>query len=82
MNAGDHDRLYLKGAALASAVMALSPAGSRVRLSVDAVDQGLEDAARTLGCRKNPGFFSHINLPLMVPGNHYGHHSGFCEKPW
>ncbi|HPA15097.1 MAG TPA: molybdate ABC transporter permease subunit [Desulfobacterales bacterium] len=56
-----------KGAALASAVMAFPLLVRAVRLSVDAVDQGLEDAARTLGAGRPRVFFT-INLPLMVPG--------------
>jgi molybdate transport system permease protein len=38
-----------------------------VRLSADAVDPGLEDAARTLGAGRMRVFFT-ITLPLMVPG--------------
>ncbi len=56
-----------KGAALASAVMAFPLLVRAVRLSIDAVDQGLEGAARTLGAGRLRVFFT-INLPLMVPG--------------
>ncbi len=56
-----------KGAALASAVMAFPLLVRAVRLSIDAVDQGLEDAARTLGAGRLRVFFT-ITLPLMIPG--------------
>jgi molybdate transport system permease protein len=56
-----------KGAALASAVMAFPLLVRAVRLSIDAVDQGLEDAAYTLGAGRLRVFFT-ITLPLMVPG--------------
>ena len=38
-----------------------------IRLSLDAVDRGLEDAARTLGAGKWRVFFT-ITLPLISPG--------------
>jgi molybdate transport system permease protein len=56
-----------KGAAVAAAVMAFPLLVRAVRLSADAVDPGLEDAARTLGAGKMRVFFT-ITLPLMVPG--------------
>jgi molybdate transport system permease protein len=56
-----------KGAAVAAAVMAFPLLVRAVRLSADAVDPGLEDAARTLGARRMRVFFT-ITLPLMVPG--------------
>lgn len=56
-----------KGAALASAVMAFPLLVRAVRLSIDAVDQGLEDAARTLGAGRLRVFFT-VTLPLVVPG--------------
>lgn len=56
-----------KGAALASAVMAFPLMVRAVRLSVDAVDQGLENAARTLGAGPLRGFLT-VSLPLMAPG--------------
>jgi molybdate transport system permease protein len=56
-----------KGAAVAAAVMAFPLLVRAVRLSADAVDPGLEDAARTLGAGRLRIFFT-ITLPLMVPG--------------
>jgi molybdate transport system permease protein len=56
-----------KGAAVASAVMAFPLLVRAVRLSIDAVDQRLENAARTLGAGELRVFFT-ITLPLMVPG--------------
>jgi molybdate transport system permease protein len=56
-----------KGAALAAAVMAFPLMVRAVRLSLEAVDQGLEAAARTLGAGPWRVFFT-VTLPLMAPG--------------
>jgi molybdate transport system permease protein len=56
-----------KGAAIAAAVMAFPLLVRAVRLSIEAVDKGLEDAARTLGAGRLRVFFT-VSLPLMVPG--------------
>ncbi len=56
-----------KGAAVAAAVMAFPLMVRAVRLSIGAVDQGLESAARTLGAGKMRVFFT-ITLPLVAPG--------------
>ncbi len=56
-----------KGAALAAAVMAFPLLVRAVRLSMEAVDQGLEAAARTLGAGPVRVFFT-VTLPLMIPG--------------
>lgn len=56
-----------KGAAVAAAVMAFPLFVRAVRLSIDAIDRGLEDAARTLGAGAVRIFFT-VTLPLMVPG--------------
>lgn len=56
-----------KGAALASAIMAFPLLVRAVRLSLEAVDKGLENAARTLGARPVKVFFT-ITLPLTSPG--------------
>ena len=55
------------GAALATAVMTFPLMVRAVRLSLDNVDRGLEDAARTLGAAPLDRFVS-ITLPLMLPG--------------
>ena len=56
-----------KGAALASAVVAFPLLVRAIRLSMEAVDQGLEAAARTLGAGPMRVFFT-ITIPLVVPG--------------
>lgn len=56
-----------KGAAVAAAVMAFPLLVRAVRLSIEAVDRGLEDAARTLGAGRMRVFFT-ITLPLIIPG--------------
>ena len=56
-----------KGAAVAAGVMAFPLLVRSVRLSLDAVDRGLEDAAATLGAGKWRVFFT-ITLPLIAPG--------------
>ncbi|HTX24322.1 MAG TPA: molybdate ABC transporter permease subunit [Steroidobacteraceae bacterium] len=55
------------GAALATAVMSLPIMVRAMRISLESVDRGLEDAARTLGAGPLDRFFS-ITLPLMLPG--------------
>lgn len=55
------------GAALATAVMSFPLVVRAIRLSLEGVDHGLEDAARTLGAGPWDRFFS-ITLPLMLPG--------------
>jgi molybdate transport system permease protein len=56
-----------KGAAVASAVVAFPLLVRAIRLSIESVDQGLEDAARTLGAGPVRVFFT-ITIPLVVPG--------------
>ena len=55
------------GAALATAVMSFPLMVRAIRLSLENVDRGLEDAARTLGAAPVDRFLS-ITLPLMLPG--------------
>jgi molybdate transport system permease protein len=55
------------GAALASAVMAFPLMVRSIRLSIEAVDRKLEDAATTLGASP-PWVFVTITLPLIIPG--------------
>ncbi|HTT03434.1 MAG TPA: molybdate ABC transporter permease subunit [Steroidobacteraceae bacterium] len=55
------------GAALATAVMSFPIMVRAMRVSLEGVDRGLEDAARTLGAGPLDRFWS-ITLPLMMPG--------------
>jgi len=55
------------GAALATAVMTFPLMVRAIRLSLEGVDPGLEEAARTLGAGPWDRFFT-ISLPLMMPG--------------
>jgi len=55
------------GAALAAAVLTFPFQMRAIRLSLESVDPGLADAARTLGARPLDRFFS-ITLPLALPG--------------
>lgn len=56
-----------KGAALASAIVALPLMVRAIRLALESVDQKLEQAARTLGASRSK-VFTTITLPLMLPG--------------
>ena len=55
------------GAALATAVMSFPLMVRAIRISLEHVDRGLEDAARTLGAGPIDRFLT-ITLPLMLPG--------------
>lgn len=55
------------GAALATAVMSFPLVVRSIRLSLEALDGGLEDAARTLGAGPLDRFLT-ITLPLITPG--------------
>jgi molybdate transport system permease protein len=55
------------GASLATAVMSFPLMVRAIRLALEAVDRGLEDAARTLGAGVFDRFAS-ITFPLMLPG--------------
>jgi molybdate transport system permease protein len=55
------------GAILATAVMSFPLMVRSIRIAMDNVDRGLEDAARTLGARRLDRFVT-ITLPLMAPG--------------
>jgi molybdate transport system permease protein len=67
------------GAALAAAVMALPLMVRAMRLSIEAVDRRLVDAARTLGARPWRAFVT-ITLPLSVPGIAAGAMLGFARS--
>ncbi len=66
------------GAALAAAVMGFPLTVRAIRLSIEAVDRRLEDAARTLGA---PGWyvFATVTLPLSLPGILAGLILGFAK---
>jgi molybdate transport system permease protein len=55
------------GAALATAVMSFPLMVRAIRISLENVDRGLEDAARTLGAGALDRFAT-VTLPLMLPG--------------
>ena len=66
------------GAALASAVMALPLVVRPLRLSLEAVDQRLEQAAATLGAPPW-AVFARVTLPLAMPGLIAGALLGFAR---
>ncbi|AMN45963.1 molybdate ABC transporter permease [Steroidobacter denitrificans] len=55
------------GAALATAVMSFPLLVRAIRISLEGIDPGLEQAARTLGAGAWDRFFT-VTLPLMLPG--------------
>ncbi|MFC4168069.1 molybdate ABC transporter permease subunit [Teichococcus aestuarii] len=55
------------GAALATAVMTFPLIVRAIRLSLDGLDRGLEEAAATLGAGRLDRFLT-VTLPLMAPG--------------
>ena len=67
------------GAALAAAVMALPLMVRAMRLSIEAVDRRLVDAARTLGAKRWRAFLT-ITLPLSGPGIAAGAMLGFARS--
>jgi molybdate transport system permease protein len=67
------------GAALASAVMGFPLMVRAIRLSVEAVDRRLEDAAGTLGASR-PWIFLTVTLPLILPGIIAGAILGFARS--
>jgi molybdate transport system permease protein len=64
---GLHLPFTTAGAALATAVMSFPLVVRAMRLALEGVDPGLEDAARTLGAGPIDRFAT-ITLPLMTPG--------------
>ncbi len=67
------------GAALACAVMVLPLMVRTIRLSLEQIDRGLEDAARSLGAGRIDRFCS-ITLPLLFPGILAGGILGFSAS--
>lgn len=67
------------GAALAAAVMALPLMVRAMRLSIEAVDWRLEQAAETLGASRTR-VFATITLPLALPGLLAGAVLGFARS--
>jgi molybdate transport system permease protein len=68
-----------KGAALASGVMAFPLMVRAMRLSIEAVDQRLEAAARSLGASPWRVFLT-ITMPLTIPGILAGAILGFARS--
>jgi len=68
-----------RGAAVAAAVMAFPLVVRAIRLSLEAVDRRLEDAARTLGAGPAAVFLT-ITLPLTAPGLLAGAILGFARS--
>jgi molybdate transport system permease protein len=66
------------GAAIAAAVMGLPLMVRAMRLSIEAVDRRLEEAARTLGASRTRVFRT-ITLPLAMPGVLAGAVLGFAR---
>jgi len=66
------------GAAIAAAVMALPLMVRAIRLSIEAVDRRLEQAARTLGASPARAFRT-VTLPLSLPGVIAGVVLGFAR---
>ncbi len=66
------------GAALAAGVMAFPLLVRPLRLSIEAVDRGLEEAAATLGASRMISFLT-ITLPLAMPGVLAGTLLGFAK---
>ena len=68
------------GAALATAVMSFPLMVRAIRISLEGVDRGFEDAARTLGAGPLDRFLS-ISLPLMLPGILAGVYHRIFRRP-
>lgn len=67
------------GAALAAAIMAMPLMVRAIRLSIEAIDPRLEQAAATLGASRIRAFLT-ISLPLALPGIVAGAMLGFARS--
>lgn len=67
------------GAALAAAIMAMPLMVRAIRLSIEAIDRRLEEAAQTLGAPPWRVFLT-ISLPLAIPGVLAGLVLGFARS--
>lgn len=76
---GAHVLFRWTGAAIAAAVMALPLMVRAMRLSIEAVDRRLEQAARTLGAGRWRAFAT-VTLPLALPGVLAGAVLGFARS--
>jgi len=66
------------GAALAAGVMAFPLLVRPMRLSIENIDRGLEEAARTLGAGRVVAFLT-VTLPMLLPGIIAGAVLGFAK---
>lgn len=66
------------GAALAAGIMALPLLIRPMRLAIENIDKGLEEAARTLGAGRIKAFLT-VTLPLLMPGIIAGSVLGFAK---
>ena len=66
------------GAALAAGVMAFPLLVRPIRLSIESMDRGLEEAAATLGASRLSRFLT-VSLPLVLPGILAGAVLGFAK---
>ena len=66
------------GAALACGIMGFPLLVRAIRLSIEAVDRRLEDAAASLGARRTV-VFATVTLPLIIPGVLAGAMLGFAK---
>jgi len=69
------------GAALAAGIMAFPLLVRAIRLSIEAVDPKLEQAAGTLGASRLMVFLT-VTLPLILPGIVAGGILGFAKALW
>ncbi|WP_293441735.1 molybdate ABC transporter permease subunit [Planktotalea sp.] len=66
------------GAALAAGIMGFPLMVRAIRLGIEAVDKGLEDAAATLGASRS-AVFLYVTLPLVTPALLAGTVLGFAK---